>query len=250
MVWLGCRVHRSSFNSAGKILGVDRLLHPTRPCLNMRENTEPSSHDPYSRFFLVDTWPEHHDVAIGIRDVEQDGVLATGVNQSWNRRLGTLQALDHFPIERMRIQVNRRDGLNDLGFLGPSQTDCGRPQWGRRRPPRSQTWRAFLENHVSQLVSVDFFVVPTLTFRVLFVFVVLAHDRRQIMHVNVTGHPTAQWTAQQIRNAFPWDTAPRYLLRDRDGTYGPAFRAGLDAIGSRTSRRLREARGRIRMSNA
>ena len=59
----------------------------------------------------------------------------------------------------------------------------------------------------------------------------LAHDRRQIMHVNVTGHPTAQWTAQQIRNAFPWDTAPRYLLRDQDGTYGPAFRAGLDAIG-------------------
>ena len=121
MVWLGCRVHRSSFNSAGKILGVDRLLHPIRPCLKMRENTEPSSHDPHSRFFLVDTRPEHHDVAIGIRDVEQDGVLATGVNQSWNARLGTLQALDHFPIERMRIQVNRRDGLKDLGFLGPSQ---------------------------------------------------------------------------------------------------------------------------------
>ena len=94
----------------------------------------------------------------------------------------------------------------------------------RRRPPPSQTWRTFLTNHVSQLVSVDFFVVPTFTFRVLFVFVVLAHDRRQILHVNVTGHPTAAWTAQQIRNAFPWDTAPRFLLRDRDGTYGDECR--------------------------
>ena len=100
----------------------------------------------------------------------------------------------------------------------------------RRRPPPSQTWRTFLKNHVSQLVSVDFFVVPTFTFRVLFVFVVLAHDRCQILHVDVTGHPTAGWTAQQIRNAFPWDTAPRYLLRDRDGTYSQDVRACLEAM--------------------
>ena len=100
----------------------------------------------------------------------------------------------------------------------------------RRRPPPSQTWRTFLTNHVRQLVAVDFFVVPTLTFRVLFVFVVLAHDRRQILHVNVTGHPTAAWTAQQLRNAFPWDTAPRFLLRDRDGTYGEECRACCEAM--------------------
>ena len=100
----------------------------------------------------------------------------------------------------------------------------------RRRPPPSQTWRTFLTNHIGQLVSVDFFVVPTLTFRVLFVFVVLAHDRRQILHVNVTGYPTAAWTAQQIRNAVPWDTAPRFLLRDRDGTSGHNFRACLEAM--------------------
>ena len=98
----------------------------------------------------------------------------------------------------------------------------------RRRSPPSQTWRTFLTNHVRQLVAVDFFVVPTLTFRVLFVFVVLAHDRRQILHVKVTGHPTAAWTSQQLRNAFPWDTAPRFLLRDRDGPYGEEFRGCLD----------------------
>ena len=70
----------------------------------------------------------------------------------------------------------------------------------------------------------DFFVVPTLTFRILFVFVVLAHDRRRILHCNVTAHPAAEWTARKTREAFPWETAPRFLLRDRDGICGKAFR--------------------------
>ena len=73
------------------------------------------------------------------------------------------------------------------------------------------------------LVSVDFLTVPTATFRVLFVFVVLCHDRRRIVHLNVTEHPSAEWTAQQMVDAFPWDTAPRYLLRDRDQLYGAYF---------------------------
>jgi len=101
----------------------------------------------------------------------------------------------------------------------------------RGRKPPSQTWRTFLDNHLHQIVAVDFFVVPTLTFRVLFVFVVLAHDRRRILHFNVTSHPTAEWTAQQIREAFPWETAPRFLLRDRDGIYGRAFRACVKTMG-------------------
>jgi putative transposase len=90
----------------------------------------------------------------------------------------------------------------------------------RRRDPPSQSWRTFLTNHVSQLASIDFFTVPTATFRVLFVFVVLSHDRRRIVHVNVTAHPTAAWTAQQLLDAWPWDTAPRFVIRDRDAIYG------------------------------
>jgi transposase InsO family protein len=93
----------------------------------------------------------------------------------------------------------------------------------RHRKPPSQTWRTFLENHVKNLVSVDFFTVPTVRFQVLYVFLVLAHDRRRILHFGVTAHPTAEWTAQQLREAFPWDTAPRYLLRDRDRIFGDAF---------------------------
>jgi putative transposase len=92
-----------------------------------------------------------------------------------------------------------------------------------RRPP-SQTWRTFLANHVATLVSMDFFTVPTLTGCVLFVLVLLSHQRRRIIHVNITEHPTATWTAQQMIEAFPEDTAPRWLLRDRDAIYGDAFR--------------------------
>jgi transposase InsO family protein len=94
----------------------------------------------------------------------------------------------------------------------------------QRRPRPSQTWRTFLTNHVRDLVSIDFFIVPTARLRVLFVFLVLAHHRRRVVHFNVTEHPTALWTAQQIVNAFPDDCAPSYLLRDRDRVYGQQFR--------------------------
>jgi len=101
----------------------------------------------------------------------------------------------------------------------------------RRRKPPSQTWRTFLENHLKEMVSVDFLVVPTISFRVLFVFLVLAHDRRRVLHFNVTTHPTAEWTADQILQAFPWDTAPGYLLRDRDSIYGDTFRGQVSSMG-------------------
>jgi len=101
----------------------------------------------------------------------------------------------------------------------------------RHRKPPSQGWRTFLDNHVGDLISIDFFTVPTVTFRVLFVFVILAHDRRRVIHFNVSESPGAQWTAQQIVEAFPWDTAPRYLLRDRDGIYGHEFTSRVDHMG-------------------
>ena len=93
----------------------------------------------------------------------------------------------------------------------------------RRRNPPSQTWRTFLENHLKSTVSLDFFTVPTLRFQVLYVFLVLAHDRRRIVHFNVTAHPTAEWTAQQLREAFPFEHVPKYLLRDRDRIFGVDF---------------------------
>jgi hypothetical protein len=78
---------------------------------------------------------------------------------------------------------------------------------------------------------VDFFIVPTIRFQVLYVFLVLAHDRRRILHVGVTAHPTTAWTTQQLREAFPWETAPRYLLRDRDCIFGRDFSTQVAALG-------------------
>jgi len=101
----------------------------------------------------------------------------------------------------------------------------------RGRKPPSQTWRTFLDNHLTQLVSIDFFTVPTLRFQVLYVFLVLAHDRRRILHCNVTAHPSAEWTGQQLREAFPFDQLPRYLLRDRDAIFGNDFREQVRDLG-------------------
>jgi hypothetical protein len=97
--------------------------------------------------------------------------------------------------------------------------------------PSSPTWKAFLTNHGHDLVSCDFCTVPPATFRVLFVCIILAHDRRRSVHVNITEPPTAQWTAQQNVEAFPWDEAPRYLLRDRASIYGEAFQERVGPMG-------------------
>ncbi len=101
----------------------------------------------------------------------------------------------------------------------------------KRRGPPSQTWRTFLENHAKELIALDFFTVPTATFRVLFVLIILSHDRRRILHFNVTAHSTGGWTARQLLEASGMDEAPRYLLRDRDAIYGKKFRRQAKALG-------------------
>jgi putative transposase len=101
----------------------------------------------------------------------------------------------------------------------------------RSRKPPSQTWRTFLDNHVPDIAACDFFTVPTVTFRVLYVFIVLRHDRREVVHFNVTTNPHAEWTAQQIVNAFPYEEQPRFLIRDRDGIYGNYFKNRMKNMG-------------------
>ena len=120
----------------------------------------------------------------------------------------------------------------ELRKLGVELSERTVSRYVRRRPrPPSQTWRTFLANHLSALVSMDFFSVPTVTGRVLFVLVLLAHERRRVIHVRVTEHPTAEWTAQQIVAAFPEDTAPKWLLRDRDAIYGEICQRRVASMG-------------------
>jgi putative transposase len=126
---------------------------------------------------------------------------------------------------RRRIQA-------ELRFLGYEVAELTVAKYMRRLSPRpSSTWRTFLEAHTRDIVAVDFFVVPTLTFRLLFGFLILRHHRRELVHVNVTDHPTAAWTAHQLVESFPEETAPTYLLRDRDAIYGDAFARRVKALG-------------------
>jgi hypothetical protein len=113
-----------------------------------------------------------------------------------------------------------------------SQSTVAKYMSRTRRPP-SQSWRTFLCNHAEAIASIDLFVVPTITLRMLFGFVVLHHGRRQLVHVGVTAHPTAEWLSHQISEAFPWEQTPRHLIRDRDGAYGEAFKRRLHAMGIR-----------------
>ena len=105
----------------------------------------------------------------------------------------------------------------------------------------SQSWQTFLTNHAKDIVSIDFFTVPTATFKVLYVFLVLDNARRKIIHFNVTTNPTAAWTGQQIAEAFPWETAPRYLIRDRDGIYGFDFTRRVSSMGIKQIRTARRS---------
>jgi putative transposase len=101
----------------------------------------------------------------------------------------------------------------------------------RTRKPPSQTWRTFLANHVADIAACDFFTVPTVTFRVFCVLIVLRHDRRRVVHFNVTTNPYAEWTAQQIINAFPYEEVPRFLIRDRDEIYSVDFTERVEGMG-------------------
>ena len=101
----------------------------------------------------------------------------------------------------------------------------------RSRNAPSPKWKAFLENHLNDLVSIDFLIVPTIRFKLLYLLIVLEHSRRKVLYFNVTANPTALWAAQQIVEAFPWDSAPTYLLRDRDAIYGGEFRKRIHAMG-------------------
>jgi transposase InsO family protein len=112
------------------------------------------------------------------------------------------------------------------------QTSVAKYMTRRRRPP-SQGWRTFLLNHAEGIASIDLFVVPTISFRLLYGLLVLEHGRRRILWVGVTAHPTAEWIDRQVSEACDWDPVPTYLVRDRDRVYGKAFTRRVRAMGIR-----------------
>ena len=115
------------------------------------------------------------------------------------------------------------------------QTTVAKYMVRRRRPP-SQGWKTFLRNHADGIASMDLFVVPTISFRLLYGFLILQHPRREILWLGVTAHPTAEWIAGQLTEAYGWAQTPRYIIRDRDGAYGDVFVRRLRAMGIRDRR--------------
>ena len=120
----------------------------------------------------------------------------------------------------------------ELALLGYEVAESTVDKYIIRQPkPPSPTWRSFLKNHASEIVAIDFFTVPTVAFRILYCFIVLSHDRRRILHFNVTAHPSALWTARQITETFPFNDSPKFIIRDRDNIYGEVFREHVSHMG-------------------
>jgi transposase InsO family protein len=142
-------------------------------------------------------------------------------------------------VRRLIRRIARENALwgvpriaSELRLLGHGVADSTVAKYmPKRTKPPSQTWKTFLKNHVGCSASIDFCVVPTATFRVLYLLVVLLHQQRRVVHSAVTEHPSARWVCQQLREAFPFDTAPRYLIRDRDSIYGAEVRQTLENLG-------------------
>ena len=186
-------------------------------------------------------WPDWHNALILVKPETVIGWHRKGFRLYWtwkSRNRGGRPPIDaeiRTLIRRMASEnptwgAPRIHGeLLKLGFvLGESTVSRYMP---RRRKPPSQSWRTFLRNHTKDLISIDFFVMPTATFRVLCVFLVLKHERRRIVYFNVTEGPSARWTGQQLVNAFPCDSTPKYVIRDRDNIYGADFARRVPAMG-------------------
>jgi hypothetical protein len=209
--------------------------------------------------WLSRTWPGWRSVLHIVKPETVVGWHRRGFRLFWTWKSGRRTGRPGVPAE-VRALIRELSTANplwgaprvhgELQKLGiaVSQSTVAKYMRQHARPP-SQTWQTFLTNHASQIMAADLFVVPTVTFRLLFVLVILADDRRRIIHADVTAHPTARWIAQQLRNAFPEDQAPRYLVHDRM-VHSPRSPLPLPACTSKPSGPRRARRGRTLTSSA
>ena len=159
----------------------------------------------------------------------------------WKSRPRSGRPVDSEEIRDLIREISRANPLwgaprihGELKMLGIdiAQSTVAKYKIIRRGPP-SQSWKTFICNHSDGIAACDFLVVPTVGFKLLFAFIVMAHGRRKLLHIGVTAHPTAEWTARQITEAFPWDQAPDRLIRDNDAIYGATFKRKLNSMGIR-----------------
>jgi transposase InsO family protein len=192
---------------------------------------------------LVGLWP---DLARAVQVVKPDTILRwhrMGFRAYWrwkSKKRGGRPKIDRGlrDLIRRMSQENPLWGASrihgELLMLGFEVAQSTVSKYmARGRKPSSQSWKTFLRNHANAIVAIDLCIVPTVTFERLFAFLVVGHERRRLLWIEVTKHPTAEWLARQITEAFPWDTAPDYLIRDNDRAYGGVFEARVGAMGIR-----------------
>ena len=197
--------------------------------------------DRYLWLLLMKVWPNWRNPLMIFQPETLIGWQRAGFRLFWRwesrRRLGRPEK-DQELIQLIRRMWSAnptwgspriRDELAKLGLVASTATIRKYRPKSRGKP--SQGWKTFLQNHAGRIAAMDFFVVPTVTFRLLYVLIVMNHERRKVVHFNITDSPSAAWTAQQIVNAFPYDTAPKYLLRDRDSIYGSIFKHRVKGMG-------------------
>src|ERR1700674_4049284 len=216
-------------------LNVLRQRVPSKPKLTVAD-----------RLLFVWLYRLFPSVLAAITIVQTDTIIRwhrTGFRLYWRRKSRSHGGRPKVPIEirhliREMSLANRLWGaprihgeLLKLGFEVAQSTVAKYMARSGRGP--SQTWKAFLRNHAAGLAAMDFLIVPTVGFKLLFVLVILRHQRRRLISLSVTANPSAEWIARQITNAFPWDEAPDYLIRDRDAAYGYAVTRRLAAMGIR-----------------
>ena len=216
-------------------LNVLRRQAPSKPRLTTAD-----------RLLLVWLWRLFPSLRSAITIVQPDTVLRwhrSGFRLYWRWKSRSRSGRPKVPIE-VRSLIRRLSMENSLWGaprihgelikLGIEVAQSTVAKYmARRRPGSGQTWKTFLRNHVAGIGAMDFLIVPTINFRLLFVLVILRHERRRLILLSVTDHPTAEWIARQITEAFPWDQAPQYLIRDRDASYGNAVTRRLAAMGIR-----------------
>jgi putative transposase len=199
-----------------------------------------SASDRFFWVFVSKLWPRWRDALHIVRPETVIRWHREGFRRHWTRKCRKKGRPELDP--KIRLLIRRMSQANplwgaprihgELLKLGieVSETTVSKYLIRERKPP-SQSWRTFLENHGKEIIATDFFTVPTATFRVLFVLVVLSHDRREILHTNVTESPTAEWTARQIIEAVGLDDAPKYLMRDRDRKFSAYFSRQVECAG-------------------
>jgi transposase InsO family protein len=188
---------------------------------------------------LYQMWPRCLEVMVLVKSATVVQWHRRGFRLYWHWRSRAGRPRVEGEIRSLIRQMSRANPLwgaprihGELLKLGIEVSQATVAKYMVRRVGRpSPTWRSFLRNQAAGIAAIDMFVVVSASFRLLYVMIILSHDRRRVVRFDVTEHPTAIWLSQQVTEAFPWDTAPHYLLRDRDSSYGAYFRNRVEAMG-------------------